>query len=358
MAILASEKLTLELRFREIDAASQIHYDAWFRYSGKPVVNTDILNRGDPYWQDRIQDGFRAIDEGDDNLIPALREALSTNQPVHWSPIASGFDLFIYPQIYFPPTRKEDFDHPFDFSYILPGIGEARRAYREASGGYLPDDFIWIYARANLINFGEEQYHSGAGLALEMSVFRWELEAFLADLEAEYAELLRSMPAKGSNSLVENWKNPLDRQPHPVQVSFQQGDLQRCIRFSLLVEGQEHPIWASSVSDSFDGLADFLVRVAEGEFPCDCWIDEEGLEKILRGHPCEDPDNFAFELIQPDEPHFKMLMANVFSRRQFVQAVYQGLEAFIQGEFSPQLWGRPYLVRPRLFARLKGVVEA
>lgn len=344
MAILTSEKLSLEIRFREIEPGSRVHYDAWFRFSGRPLVSRELLNRSGPYWEDRIEDGFRAWDDEGERLIPAVREALEQNRPAHWCPIGAAFDLYFYPQVSFPPTSKEDFDHPFDFTCLLRGFSPARRARREAASGPLPDDFIWIYARADLSNFEQEHYFSGSGLGLDLVVQRWELELFLADLEAEFARAqaprraaAEALPAGG---------------PQPARFSLVRGDLAGCVRLGVEAGGRQVFVRASSLCSPFDSLADFLIHLAEGDLPCQCWLDEEGLEKVLRARPGRRPAEFHLELLQPHSRRFRTLLEGTFDRRQFVGEAYRALCNFIQGDFSPEHWGHSALIGPRLWERL------
>jgi hypothetical protein len=359
MAILTSEKLSLEIRFREIEPGSRVHYDAWFRFCGEPLVRPELLNRSSPYWQDRIEDGFRAWDDEGERLIPALREAVEHNRPAQWRPLGEAFDLFFYPQICFPPTCKEDFDAPFDFAYLLRELSPTRRARRAAAGGPLPDDIVWIYARADLSNFGDERFFSGSGLGLELVVPRWELALFLADLEAEYAQILNPEPEPAVALPAGAWPLPVRTGTQPGSVNLQRvrfslarGDMQGCVSLGIEAGGGQVILRASSLFSPFDSLANFLIHLAEGDVPCQCWLDEEGLEKVLRARPGAFRGEIQLELLQPASHRFRTLLEGTFDRRQFVLEAYRALCQFIQVEFSPEHWGQSTLVGPRLWERL------
>lgn len=356
MAILSCEKLSLEIRFREIDEHQNVQYDAWLRFDGKPLINPAVLKREEGYWQDRIADSLRAADGLDDSLIPTLQEALETNQPRSWRPADPGFELFIYPEVYFPPITREDFETPFRLNFTARHEqAELRRAESE---GKLPDDLINVYLQVDLMNFSGQESYGGTGAALQMCVYRWEVENFLDDLKYEYAELLRRYPQRMDDARAfRDWQIPFDAQPRPVEVYFFQGDMNGWIHINLTVDGIQQTVWASNVFPPFDELLDLITAVAEGSLPAQCMINEEGRYKVFRARPWDAPGQFRFELVQPDYPHFHTFMDYVFDRRQFALAFYNDLVSFLQTHFQAEKWGTEELVPVERMQRLRAALQ-
>lgn len=357
MAILSSEKLSLEIRFREIDAQQNVQYDTWIRYDGKAVINPGILKRDDAYWNNRISDGLRASDGMDDRLIPTLQEALETNQPRSWQPVESGFSLYVYPEIFFPPTSQEDFERPFRLEYF-PDSTEKPPEQRSAAGGKLPNDLINIYVPVDLFNFSGTHSYGGTGLAMHLCVYRWEVEDFLDDLKYEYAELLRRYPQRQEDlRAFQDWHIPFDPQCKPLEVYFFQGDMPGWIHINLTVDGLKETIWTSHVFPPFDDLVDFLTAVARRSIPAHCMINEEGHYRVFRARSWTHPDHFRFEMVEPDYPHFHTLMDYVFERKQFVLAFYNDLVSFMTTHFNPSAWGDEQIVSLDRMENLRAILE-
>jgi len=354
MAILSCDKISLEIRFRSIDESNHIQYDAWLRYNGRPLINPAILEREDAYWGDRRGDALRAqdgsADGADDELIPTLQAALETNQPRAWFPSRFGFALYIYPEVHFPPLRKDDFDTPFSAFQQTGGL---------LGDGSAPDDTIFLYFQTNLENYAWYQHaNPGSGIGLQLSVERRELQEFIDDLKYEYTELLRRFPRHQERMRkFKVLQLAFDPTPRMLEVYFFQGEMTGWITMNLTVDGVQRTVWTSAVFPPYREILGFLAAVAEERLPCECWIDEEGSHIIFSAEPWSEPGLFRFKMLSPEKPHYQTHMDYIFDRRQFVLAFYNDLVSFLATHFQPRHWGEDDLTAPDPLGVLRRAVD-
>jgi hypothetical protein len=185
MAKLTSGNLTLEIRFREFDAAGWVQYEILFLWENKPIINDALLKRCNEYWQARNYGAFKANQYERDDLIAKIEKALETNEPVHWQPLEPDVIIAIYPEMYFPflETKLEVLYESEDFRQK-----REQREKRKQEAGKLPDDPITFIIFVDAYNFENSDAYSGQGPALIMCLNRSEIEAFCSELKKEYSD--------------------------------------------------------------------------------------------------------------------------------------------------------------------------
>lgn len=345
MATITSGNFSFEIRYRNIDADDCIQYEAWLRFNHRPIINPAILSHGDSI---HARDG--SIDGIDDQLIPTLQSALETNQPRAWQAVEEGFSLYIYPDTHFPPVSKEDFDTSINIH-----IQKIRKALNVS----LPDPSIYLYIQVDAVNLIAEERRSPCSLGIVLQVQRSEVQAFIDDLKYEYTDLLRLYPRHQDKiRQLKTLQLAFDGVPRILEVYFFQGDMTGWVHINLTVDSIQHTIWASHVFPPFKDLLNFLIAVAQNRLPCECWIDEEGREKIFHAEPWRSPDLIRFKLITPDKPLYDIHMDYVFDRRQFVLAFYNDLISFLNTHFTLHHWGHTLLVSSEDLENLRHAIDA
>lgn len=189
MARLSRGNLTLEIRFVEYEQR-WVQYEILFLYRDEPLIPDAFLKRINEHWNKRSRGAFKANEYKQDSLIPVLERAIQTDQPQQWTPLEPDVVVKIlrdnYSDTQFDTGRSE-----IQILEISPELVErAKEAamVRGLFGGRLPDDVFELTVFIDLYNFGEERGYQGIGPALVITASRRDLETFVTELKAEYAE--------------------------------------------------------------------------------------------------------------------------------------------------------------------------
>ena len=189
MAKLTSDRLTLEVRFREFDDCCWVQYDVLFLWDGLPMVDDTLLKRSPSAWADRGTGTFRANESDGDGLLPVLKRILDEDRADYWEPIEPDVILAFYPEQYFP-FLPSHYTVAYEADHIKEARLERNRA-KAAAGGRLADDPITIIAFADAYQWREAPAYSGNGLALVLRTQRGDLQRFHDQLAEEYEAFRR-----------------------------------------------------------------------------------------------------------------------------------------------------------------------
>jgi hypothetical protein len=197
MAKLTSGNLTLEIRFREFDAAGWVQYEILFLWKNKPIIDDALLKRDSEYWRARNYSAFKANQYERDDLIAKIEKALETNEPAYWQPLEPDVIIAIYPEMFFPFLETK-----LEILYESEGFRQQReqREKRKQEIGKLPDDPITLIVFVDVYNFEHSEAYTGEGPALIMCPNRSEMEAFCAELKQEYLYFQRKYKIEDSQN--------------------------------------------------------------------------------------------------------------------------------------------------------------
>jgi hypothetical protein len=172
MAILKSGDMSLEVRFCDLaeqDGELFVYYDIWLRCQGHNLINPILFKRQPLPGPPQPTGSLRAADPLQDNLIPLLSSVMEKNQPDVWQLYESGIQVYFYPDMYFPPLRKQDFDQHTGLSFFA-GEQEAQLA-KIAAGEHLPNEYFSVFASADSQDLGAG--NSGGNFGLRLELLRW-----------------------------------------------------------------------------------------------------------------------------------------------------------------------------------------
>ncbi len=182
MAKLVSKNLSWVIDFRNYQHG-WVEYDMQFLWKDKPIINDDIMKKDGEYWSSRKPNSFLLNDDEKDYLISTIKEVLATNKSDYWQPIEPDCTVAIYYDDSFPFLQSH---------YIRIYRSDEERLKHEAaielkkSQGPQPNDWFTVIVQTDCYQFEDEDTYQGDGVALHMSVYRSQLEQFVAELESEY----------------------------------------------------------------------------------------------------------------------------------------------------------------------------
>jgi hypothetical protein len=184
MAVLQSGNLSFEFQFVNFENG-YITYHLFLLWQGQPVMNSEILKRGNDYRNNYGKSGFIADEFRGDRFVPFLRRILEEDKADYWQSLDPDVTVAIYPDEYFPFLESH---------WVIIHESEKLRQEREAQiqrkkeQGKLPDDSYTIIVFVDAYNFKGENVYQGDGFSLQMIVDRASLEAFADALTDEYEE--------------------------------------------------------------------------------------------------------------------------------------------------------------------------
>ncbi|MEI8096359.1 MAG: hypothetical protein WCG80_19270 [Spirochaetales bacterium] len=157
MASLKYDQLELRFEYRYVSYWEngnifRIGYEVAFLWDGQSLINPQVMNDETPGSEIRELGGFLPVAFEEEGMIDLLEQVLTAGRGGVWEPL------------------------------ILPAIEVTVRDHR---------DYFLIDVFACSAAFKGFDTYSGNGVALRLEVDRPELEQFLADLKAEYAQLLK-----------------------------------------------------------------------------------------------------------------------------------------------------------------------
>ncbi len=174
MAKLQSGDLSLEIEYDSYEP-DWIVYKLKFCWKDEVIINDAILKRYGKYWGRRPPGTFLANDYERDQLIDIIKKVLDTNQPDYWQPIEPDITIAIYPYMGFPFGIKSH----WEFIY------ERDRKLEEE----IKQECFTLIILIDAYNFKDSGAYCDNGVSLHLLVKKKRLEAFVAELEAEYKNL-------------------------------------------------------------------------------------------------------------------------------------------------------------------------
>jgi hypothetical protein len=190
MAILASELLSLEVRFVNF-AHGSLTYEIGFLWNKESMINDALLKRSNDYHRSRSKGYFLTKDYiGDqdpnkNSLVDMIEKVLETGKPEYWETLEIGEMIAIYPEMFFPFMESHwKLVHEPEWSKQQ----QEEREKKKRELGKLPDDEFTVIAFIDAYQFEECDCYYGEGIALHMRVQRVALEDFCAQLKGEYLE--------------------------------------------------------------------------------------------------------------------------------------------------------------------------
>jgi hypothetical protein len=180
MAILQSGNLRFDFQFTNFERG-YITYQFSLLWQGEPVMNDEVLKRGNDYWDKRPKGGFIAEEFREDYFVPFLRRVLEEDKADDWESLDPDVIVAIYPNEYFSLLKSHR---------IILHENEQQQE-REAPlqrKKKLPDDSYTVIIFVDAFNFKGEGVYQGSGFSLQMMVNRTSLEAFADALAREYEE--------------------------------------------------------------------------------------------------------------------------------------------------------------------------
>ncbi len=183
MAKLTSNRLTLEISFREFDKAGWVQYEVLFLWENEPLINDALLKRHNEHWSARSFGAFKANQYRQDDLITTIEKVLETNEPDYWEPLDPDVIIAIYPDTFFPMLKSH-----YRLVRESDESSSRRELRKQKAKDKLPDDPMAMIVFVDTYNLKNADSYSSEGLALIVSPTRQELETFCMQLRQEYSE--------------------------------------------------------------------------------------------------------------------------------------------------------------------------
>ncbi len=354
MAILKSGNTTIEVRYSFLtNSRAWDSYDLVEMYEKDPLTILEVELRHMDHWiispglrssmqpssrKQRSNPGTFYIEEPtsiEQRLIQVLQDVLEKNEIFTYASLSLCVRFYFYPPNFdFPPSRHTT------FSVIPP----------EKSG---PDDIFTVYVQISDIS------PQGTGLyfGIPLEVYRYDLQAFLDDLKADWSRFREQFPPEQPTDQLPPLA--LDLVPHTVEFYlYQSPNTFGWIDIHIEIDGADWLIEASSTFPPFDNMLKFFTDIAENRLPTFCEINEEGRWKYIHARPWQTPGLIQLELLQDEYPHYKPLFIYLVDRRVLVQTFYEHFVEFYETHVDVRKWNFDSgLFKPENLAALKQAIE-
>ncbi len=196
MARLQLSDLALEVEYVRFEDGWVV-YDIRWLWQDEPILNDAILKRHNEFWGSRSRGGIHANEHRGDFVLPILKQALESDEPVSWNTTDPDVLLMIYPHWLYPlpkPAGLASIDWELGDTELPKGTWAADHLWAEREqrrkarsvAGKLPDDLFYLVLFVDVYNFKQCYAYEGNGVALHARVQRWQLEEFYQCLKGEY----------------------------------------------------------------------------------------------------------------------------------------------------------------------------